>query len=109
MVIQHATATLGGVTAIGVAGEIVVRTSGELASALRQRKKLVVIENAEMEARFQKLLAWREARNWFVAVLGAGLLAYAISRDYKIEASFEKDWKIERSNAKITLTPPQQR
>jgi hypothetical protein len=85
--------------------EIIVRQASELAPALRQHEKTVVIDNYEIERRFQRLLAWREARNWFVAVVCAGLLLYAIAMNYKIEIGFEKNFKMETVNGKITLTP----
>jgi hypothetical protein len=58
-----------GVSAVGLAMEIIVRQASELAPALRQHEKTVVIDNYEIERRFQRLLAWREARNWFVSVV----------------------------------------
>lgn len=106
MPVHHqATVNIGVVSGVQATGDIIVRAADELAPALRQREKPVVIEDAELARRFQRLLEWREARNWLVAVIGAGLIAYAISMSYKVEIGFEKDFKLQKLNGKITLTP----
>src|ERR1700687_1627684 len=105
MVAHNVAVNISSASAVTVAGELIVRQGNELAPALRQREKPVVIENPEIERRFQRLMEWREARNWLVAFFGAGLIAYAISMNYKVEVGFEKDFKLERLNGKITLTP----
>src|SRR5258706_16370163 len=104
MVTHNVTMSMGVGSHVTVGTEVIlVKRPSELAPALRQQERPVVIEDAQMEQRFQRLLKWREARNWFVAVLGAGLIAFAISMNYKIEIGFEKDFKLERMNGKITL------
>jgi hypothetical protein len=77
----------------------------ELANAFRQRDARVEVQDPRMVVQFGRLAEWREARNWFYAVAGAALLAYALSLQYKIDASFEHDWKTEKSGATIIFTP----
>jgi hypothetical protein len=106
MVVHHqVTVNIGVVSGVKATGEIIVRTAAELPPALRQHEKPVVIEDAELARRFQRLLEWREARSWLIAVVGGGLIAYAISMNYKVEIGFEKDFKLQKLNGKITLTP----
>lgn len=86
---------------------IAVTRPEQLAPALAQREKIVVIENNEMQRRFAKLLQWQQAtRWWLIPILVAWLLHQAIVRDYKIDASWRYIWKVEQTfEGKITLTP----
>src|SRR5258708_4623996 len=70
-----------------------VALPSQLPSALAQKNKPVVIDDPKMAERFKSLQAWREARYWFFGAMITGLVGYALSRDYKIEASWHRDWK----------------
>src|SRR6266404_4503779 len=87
---------------------MVVTRGSQLPEALRS-KKPIIIDNLEMEKRFRSLQRWQEARIWFFGVLAAALVAYAISRDYKIELSWHRDWKISTMDGKLILTPVERR
>ena len=87
--------------------EVVVRTPQELAPALAQHEKKIVIDNPQIAKHFIWLAYWREAKWPLVAFLIYHLLQMAIAHHYKIEAEWHMNWKIERSvNGKITLHPP---
>jgi hypothetical protein len=79
----------------------------ELAPALAQREKTVVIENDAMQRRFAAFAQWQQAaRWWLIPILIAWLLNQAIVRDYKIDASWRYIWKVEQTfEGKVTLTP----
>jgi hypothetical protein len=86
---------------------IAVTLPQQLAPALAQRQRAVIIENAEMQRRFTAFVQWQQAaRWWLIPILIAWLLNQAIIRDYKIDASWRYIWKVERTfEGKITLTP----
>ena len=105
MPVVHAVGIAVGVSAAAAVGTIVVHTPNELADALRQREKPVVIDNKEMAARFSSLQHWQEARMWFFGSLIFAMLAFAIAKNYKIEASWHRDWKVNTMDGKLTLTP----
>jgi hypothetical protein len=75
MSVVHSVGVAAGIsTAVGVG--IAVRTPNELAPALAQREKPVVIENDELAKRISRLAYWQEARRWwFIAALFSGLVA----------------------------------
>jgi hypothetical protein len=77
----------------------------ELPAALAQRTKPVVIENDEIERRLSTLERWRTTR--FFGWLIAALIALAIAQQYKLDFGWSLNWKIDRLDGKITLTPPQ--
>ena len=92
-------------TTLQVAVMTVVRTE-QLAPALAQHQKSVVIENEELKEKFSRLVYWQEARWWILATLVYWLLSQAIANQYKIEGEWHIKWKIEQSiDGKITLTP----
>ena len=72
-------------------------------AALGQRTKPVIIENDRLERLFSVLLFWLKYGP--LALLVAYLIAFGIERGFKIDASLIHDWKIERTEGKITLTP----
>jgi hypothetical protein len=86
---------------------IIVSRPEQLAPALVQREKSVVIENDEMKRKFAKFASWQEAaRWWLIPLLICWILNQAIVHDYKIDASWHLNWKVERTfDGKITLTP----
>jgi hypothetical protein len=79
----------------------------ELAPALKQRTKPVVIDNGDLERAFSRLEFWsgREGTYRFGALLVAALLALALALQYKLDFSWQRDWKQERLHGKIVLTP----
>jgi hypothetical protein len=91
-------------SAVGI-GSVIVRNPGELAIALKQRQKPVVIVDVQMAQRFRSIEGWQEARIWFFGSLVAALLAFAIAQNYKIEMSWHRDWKVNSMDGKVTLTP----
>ena len=84
-----------------------VTTTSELPSALSQRTNSVVIDNPELECKLSRIEFWqgREGTYRFLGVLIASLLALAIAFQYKIDASWTRDSKLDRIDGKITLTP----
>src|SRR5262249_40393976 len=89
-------------TISGSPAAIRVTRHEELPAALTQHTKTVVIENKSLERIFSMFLFWSA-----VPIL-AGLIDCAIVRGYKINASLTHDWKIERTEGKITFTPKSQ-
>jgi hypothetical protein len=89
---------------------LIVTRASELAPALTQRERPVVIQNDELERKFSRVERWRDRENTyrFLAALIAGLLALAIAYQYKIDASWHSDWKMDRIDGKIALTPMRQ-
>ena len=83
---------------------LTVTKPSQLSEALRTNKP-IVINNAELERRFRSLQRWQEARAWVFGFIVASLLAYAISRDYKIEAGWQKNWEINTSEGRVILMP----
>ncbi len=76
----------------------------QLAPALAQRTKAVVIDNPEMEKRFQSMQAWANVR--FIGTLIALLIAFAIAQGkHEVALSLKRDWKQNTLEGKITLTP----
>lgn len=86
-----------------------VTNVSELRDALAKRDNSVVIDNPEIERKFAKLEFWqgREGTYRWIALLMAVLAIFAISWNLKIEASLLHDWKLERTEGKLTLTPIQ--
>jgi hypothetical protein len=81
--VVHSVGIAMGVSSALAVGEVVVRTTNELPSALAQHEKNVVIENEELNRKFSRLAYWQEARWWFVAFLVYKLLASSIANDYR--------------------------
>ena len=77
----------------------------DLPSALAQRTKPVVIENDELARRLSVLERWRTTR--FFHCLIAALVALAIAQQYKLDFGWSLNWKLDRLDGKITLTPTQ--
>jgi len=102
MVVHQATAVASG-SGSARAEAVIVRKPEQLPAALGQRTQPVVIEDAGLERMFSALLSCSKV--WFIGGLIAALVALAIERGYKIDASLIHDWKIERTEGKITLTP----
>jgi hypothetical protein len=89
------------------AAVIRVTRASDLLSALAQRTAPVIIDSKELEPSFARLERWqsREKTYRFIAMLIATLLAYAISQRYRIDVSWHTNFKLERIDGKITLTP----
>jgi hypothetical protein len=88
---------------------IPVTQANQLADALRQHEKPVVIEDDQLKSDFVGLLRWNERektyRIAFVATLIALVLSMAIANKYHLEFSWHQKWKVEEIGGKITLTP----
>ena len=69
--------------------------------------RAVVIENDAMQRKFANLAYWQQASVWWlIPLLIAFLINQAIVHQYKIDASWQLNWKIERTfEGKISLTP----
>jgi hypothetical protein len=104
MVVHQGAAALHGETSLH-ADPVVVRVTrpDELPAALAQRTKPVVINNAAIERSFSVFERWRAVR--FLGALLAAVIALAIAQRYKIDFSWSLNWKVERLDGKITLTP----
>jgi hypothetical protein len=88
------------------AAVITVTRQEELAAALGQGKKSVVIDNDELKQRFATFAYWQEARWWLIPILISWVLSQAIAKDYKIDASWHLNWRVERNfDGRITLMP----
>ena len=110
MVTHNVTVNIGGASAVALAGHfIVVTRSDELAPALRQHEKPVVIDNEQISAKFRRLGYWESNRQTFLlgwtAALLAMLLAYAISQQYGIDAGWKAKWSQVEFEGKLKLTP----
>jgi hypothetical protein len=105
MPVVHAVGIAIGASSAVAVGTVLVRTASELTDALRQREKAVVIDDPKMADRFRALQGWQEARIWFFGSLIAALIALSISQNYKIELSWQRDWKVNTMDGKVTLTP----
>jgi hypothetical protein len=92
-----------------VAEPIFIKRSGELAPALRQHERPVVIDDEQISAKFRRLGYWENKRQTFllgwIAALLAALLAYAISQQYGIDAGWNAKWSQVEFEGKIKLTP----
>lgn len=85
---------------------VIVRRPQELASALAQREKSVVIENDDMKLKFARLVFWQGFKWLVLPGLIAWILSLAIAKDYKIDASWHIKWMVGQTfDGKITLTP----
>lgn len=94
----------GNLEVVGQAVTFVVTNASQLPDALKSKKQ-IVIDNTEIGNRFESLRGWQEARVWFISTCIAAVLAYAISRDYKLETSWQYNWRIHTIGGKVTLTP----
>ena len=90
---------------------LIVHDRKELAAALRQHEKSVIIDRAELAATFHKLLYWRTAHKWFlpasVSAFKASRITHAIRNDNKLEAAWDQQWKVGTFDGRIVLTPRQ--
>src|SRR5262245_13145591 len=104
MVVHQAVAKFQGTGSLSADATVIhVTRPNELPAALGQRAKPVIIENDRLERVFSVLLFWLKYGP--LALIIASLIAFAIQRGFKIETSLIHDWKIERTEGKITLTP----
>jgi hypothetical protein len=78
----------------------------EFGPALAQHEKSILIEDQELKKQLARLAYLQEIKWWLIPILLAWILSQAIAHNYKIDASWHVNWKIERSfDGKITLTP----
>jgi hypothetical protein len=88
---------------------IVVTRPDELAPALWQHEKPVVIDNEQIGTKLRRLSYWESYRQTFllgwIAALLATLLAYAISQQYGIDAGWMAKRRQVEFEGKIKLTP----
>jgi hypothetical protein len=103
MVVHQGTAIFSGTGGLHADASIRVTKADQLPEALGQRTKPVIIENDRLERLFSVLLFWLKYGP--LALLVAYLIAFGIERGFKIDASLIHDWKIERTEGKITPTP----
>ncbi len=84
-----------------------VTRPGELAPALAQREKTVVIENDEMQRVFARYAFWRSTIPWLmVPLLISWLLSQIIANTYELDASWHLHWEVgPTSDGKLSLTP----
>ena len=104
MVAHQAAATFAGTSGFQ-ADAIRVTRPDQLPAALAQRTKTVVIDNAEIEHSLSSIERWRTVRFLGIGVLVAAVISLAIAQRYKIDFSWTLNWKIERLDGKLTLTP----
>ncbi|SRR5713226_8425032 len=110
MVTHNVTINLAGASAVAVSAElIVVKRSNELAPALRQRGKPIVIENKEVELKFRRYLFLERLSRliligWLAHSL-SGIVLKAIEKEYQVQGTIWHEWKIDKSGGTITLTP----
>ena len=110
MVTHNVTINLAGASAVAVSAElIVVKRSNELAPALRQRGKPIVIENKEVELKFRRYLFLERLSRliligWLAHSL-SGIVLKAIEKEYQVQGTVWHEWKIDKSGGTITLTP----
>jgi len=110
MVTHNVTINLAGASAVAVTAElIVVKRSNELAPALRQRGKPIVIENKEVELKFRRYLFLERLSRliligWLAHSL-SGIVLKAIEKEYQVQGTIWHEWKIDKSGGTITLTP----
>jgi hypothetical protein len=90
-----------------IAALVTVLQPEQLAGALGQREKAVVIEHVNLAREFSRIAYWQEARWWFIAALVYRLLTFAIAHQYQIGAEWHLNWKVQTLDGKITLTPVQ--
>jgi hypothetical protein len=90
-----------------VALVITVFDSLALRDALKRRDAVIILGTPELECQFRWLEFWQSKQTTFliVATVLGMLSAYSISRGYRFEASLLHDWKLERTEGKLTLTP----
>ena len=86
---------------------VTITTAAQLREALAKRDRHIVIDNPELERQFRWLEFWQQSTLPFIALLMALLIAFAIERGYKLDTSIRHDWKLERTEGKLTLTPMQ--
>jgi hypothetical protein len=88
---------------------VVVTRPDELAPALRQHEAPVVIDNERIGAKFRRLSYWEGKQQTlllgWVAALLVGLLTFAISQRYGIDAGWKAKWHQIEFEGKIKLTP----
>jgi hypothetical protein len=88
---------------------ILVKRPSDLAPALRQYEKPIVIESKEIELRFRRYLFLERLTKliligWMAHLLSGAVLK-AIEKDYQVEGTIWHEWKMNKSGGTITLTP----
>jgi hypothetical protein len=108
MVTHHVTIGMQQGQALNLATDVIrVTRRGDLAPALKQHAKSVVIENDELDRSFSRLEFWeeREGTYRFAATLIALIVALGLGLQYKLDLNWKADWKLGRFDGKIMFTP----
>ncbi len=84
-----------------------VTRPGELAPALAQREKTVVIESDEMQRVFARYAFWKSTIPWLmIPPLISWLLSQIIASTFELDASWHLNWEVGRTfGGKLSLTP----
>lgn|ERR1043166_4411247 len=77
----------------------------ELAPALAQRERSIVIEPPQMARWFESLEFWRTVKFGIFAAAVAWGIQYAIANKYKIDVSLTHYWKAHKTEGKVILSP----
>ncbi|HEX9324411.1 MAG TPA: hypothetical protein VF913_20170 [Xanthobacteraceae bacterium] len=84
---------------------VTVTRHDQLAVALKQRAKPVIIENDALSRQLIRLEYWRDAKWWLIAWLVYRLLASAMAHQYHLEADWHVHWKTIEASGRLLLTP----
>ncbi|SRR6266496_4192859 len=84
---------------------VTVTQPDQLAGALKQRVKPVIIGNDELHRRFARLMYWRDAKWLLIAWLIYRLLAWVIAQQYHLEADWHVHWETIETSGHLLLTP----
>jgi hypothetical protein len=107
-VVHSVGVAIGSSSAVAV-GAVVVRHGSELRAALAQHEKPVIVVDPKLERRFSQIAFWdgQEGTKRYFASLVAAILILALALGYGIDLNWKADWKLQRLDGKITLTPAQ--
>ena len=84
---------------------LTVINARDLAPALAQHQRAVLIEDPKMARMFQNLEFWRTVRLGIIAVAIVWVIQQSIAHKYKIELSVLHHWKTETTEGKVILSP----
>jgi len=92
-----------------IATPIFVKRPSDVAPALRQHERPVVIDNDQISAKFRRLGYWDSNRQIFlvgwIATLVVALLAFAISQQYGVDSGWKAKWNQGEFEGRLKLTP----
>jgi hypothetical protein len=84
---------------------LTVINARDLAPALAQHERAVLIEDPKMARMFQNLEFWRTVRLRIIAAAIVWVIQQSIAHKYKIELSVLHHWKTETTEGKVILSP----